>query len=125
MNETLCVATLVVGRRTYACEKTAGHLHFHSCEQFAWDDDQRFMTMAEVARRYPRLMAAVKYAIIGNRSEARSAIEGYINGYGGSEAVMHYGGPLKCIEGGIRSRHFLRKTYDGYLTQYVGRSEAA
>jgi hypothetical protein len=125
MEDTLCGDTLVVGRRTYVCTQKAGHRHLHISPQFAWDGDSRFMAMDEIARRYPRLLAAVKWALIGTASEARSAIEGYVNGYGGSEAVMHYGGPLKCIQGGIRGRHFLRTTYDGYLTQYVGRQQAA
>lgn len=118
----LCAASLRIGRRTYRCDRQShGARDMHiAYGRYAWNDDQQFIALEEVQQRWPRLLAAIQWAIIGTTSEARSAIEGYVNGHGGgSEAVMHYGGPLAAIRGGIRGRHALRKLYSDYISRYV------
>lgn len=126
MNE-LCNASIVVRRRRYVCTQTAGHTFaYHVCNgRASWssDGEQFFLAPEEVIRRYPRLLASVKWCIIGTNSEARSAIEGYINGYGGSEAVQHFGGCHAAVRGGIRARHALRKLYPGYLNHLLPPAE--
>lgn len=62
-------------------------------------------------RELPRLTHCLQWQGILTRNEARSAINAHRAGdhrYGGSEAVVHYGGATTLIQDAIRNRHTVR-----------------
>ena len=119
----ICTATRTIGRRTYSCDlPVRGHNphDYHVASgQCAWQGERVWIANDLLRWRYPRLLAAIQYAILGTKSEAASAIEGFVNGYGGSEAVQHYGGPLEAIRGALRCRHAIRQFYPEFLSRYT------
>lgn len=62
----------------------------------------------------PRLVALIKWQGILSNREALSAIRAHAEGdgrWGGSEAVVHYGGATKLIQDAFRNRHAIRKVF--------------
>lgn len=70
------------------------------------------MTLEDVARRWPRLLRAMRWAGPLTEPEAACAVLCY-KGFGlidsGSEALSHLGRNLQAIRGGINGRHRARK----------------
>lgn len=116
-----CASTIALWKKAYRCvvEGQPQHRVHYVPDVAGWQDHRIWVDRRALRARYPRLLAAVQWAIIGTESEAASALEGYRNAHGGSEAVQHYGGPRAAIAGGIRGRHFLRQYHPQYLTRYV------
>jgi hypothetical protein len=67
------------------------------------------MTLDDIARRYPLLIRAMRWAAILTDGEAVSAIHLHQMGdrYAG-EAVNHFGGIPAVFETALRCRHFVR-----------------
>lgn len=65
-------------------------------------------------RTYPRLTAALRDRCLLTTTEAESAIKAVAAGArnGGSEAVMHFGGPETCVRHAFRQR-FVARRYSG------------
>jgi len=60
----------------------------------------------------PRLIRAIQRQAILSASEARSAVTAHRQNdgrYGGSEAVVHYGGATRVIKDAIRNREHARR----------------
>lgn len=116
-----CPSTVVLWSKQHRCSLEHNHAAlFHYKPKFgSWQQDRIWLDRGVLRGRYPRLLAAVQYAIIGTEAEALTAIEGHRNGHGGSEAVQHYGGPRAAIAGGIRCRRFLREHHPEYLRRYL------
>lgn len=60
-----------------------------------------------MGREYSRLIRALQAQCILSKNEARSAIIAHRQNdgrWGGSEAVVHYGGATKCLQDAIRCR---------------------
>jgi hypothetical protein len=75
-----------------------------------------------LAKRYPRLIQAMKWVAILCDTEAKAGLRDYVFArdgvydqdlirWGGGEAVVHFGGPLEVITSAIRSRHVARRAY--------------
>lgn len=68
------------------------------------------------ALRLRRLIEAMAWQGILSSSEAVSAIEAQRRGderFGGSEAVVHYGGSKRVIGDAFRNRHIMRQAREG------------
>lgn len=73
--------------------------------------------------RHPRLIRAMQWQGCLSTTEALSAIHAHRNGdgrYGGSEAIVHYGGATKLISDAIRNRRFARKLSPDVPFQALG-----
>lgn len=69
----------------------------------------------EIIQKYPRLVRALQRQCLLSRNEAGSAIVAHRQGdgrWGGSEAVVHYGGATKCLRDAIRNRHLHNQQVD-------------
>lgn len=77
------------------------------------------MTQPETLRhKYPRLFACMAWQAILSPNEAASAIIAHRQGdgrWGGSEAVVHYGGATKIIQDSFRHRHIVRELNGGTI----------
>lgn len=68
--------------------------------------ERSYLTHEETARRYPRLLRAMRWAACLADLEAQSAIIMHRAGHDcAGEAVNHFGGCLKVIRAGIRCRN--------------------
>ncbi len=75
-------------------------------------DCRLYLTHEAVAKAYPRLIKALRFACILTESEAESCLQGYLttgSRYIGSEAVAHIGGSLAAIQHAIRCRKLVRR----------------
>lgn len=78
------------------------------------DQCRLYPSHEQVAKTYPYLMRALRWACILSHGEASGAVQGYITTgpfYMGSEAVSHVGGSLAAIRHAIRCRHKVRQEY--------------
>lgn len=66
------------------------------------------MKTSQLATRYPRLLKSIKWAAILCDGEALGCLAGHLAGWGGGEAVQHFGGTTAVIRAGIRCRHYVR-----------------
>lgn len=72
-----------------------------------------YPTDIEVRSRYPRLLGAMRESCLLTRTEAESALIGFIaNGSSdyGSEAVSRIGGSREAIRHAIARRHYVRRS---------------
>ena len=72
---------------------------------------KRHLSADECAKRYPRLLRAMKWAACLSETEASATLRDLRNGnarYGGGEAVSHFGGPLAVLQAAKRCRHNTR-----------------
>lgn len=75
-------------------------------------DCRLYLSHEAVAKAYPRLVKALRFACILTQSEAESCLQGYLttgSSYIGSEAVAHVGGALAAIRHAIRCRKLIRR----------------
>jgi hypothetical protein len=69
-----------------------------------------YLPHEDIAARFPRLLAAMRWAACLNSTEAASCLQMHIAGHEfAGEAVNHYGGCLRVIRGAIRCRHAARR----------------
>jgi len=68
--------------------------------------NRHYITHEEAARRFPRLLRAMRWASILSSTEAQSCIIMHMAGHEwAGEAVNHAGGCKHVIRHGIRCRH--------------------
>ena len=67
------------------------------------------MQYEEIERRYPLLIAAMKWAAILSTTEAVDCIRALREQRGSGEAVSHFGGPLAVFKGAMRCRKWARE----------------
>ncbi len=91
----------------YMGNSTKGRLEFRQL-----DDCRLYLSHEAVAKGYPRLIKALRFACILTQSEAESCLQGYLttgSRYIGSEAVAHVGGSLAAIQHAIRCRKLVQR----------------
>jgi hypothetical protein len=62
------------------------------------------MTYPEIERRYPLLIASMKWAAILTTTEAADCIRALQENRGSGEAVSHFGGPVEVFKAALRCR---------------------
>lgn len=62
------------------------------------------MTYPEIERRYPLLIASMKWAAILTTTEAADCIRALQENRGSGEAVSHFGGPREVFKAALRCR---------------------
>lgn len=67
------------------------------------------MQYEEIERRYPLLIAAMKWAAILSTTEAVDCIRALQEQRGSGEAVTHFGGPVAVFNGAMRCRKWARQ----------------
>lgn len=67
----------------------------------------------EIERRYPLLIAAMKWAAILSTTEAVDCIKAIQEERGSGEAVQHFGGPVAVFEGAMRCRKWAKQLRQG------------
>ena len=67
------------------------------------------MPYEEIERRYPLLIAAMKWAAILCTTEAADCIRAIQEHRGSGEAVQHFGGPVAVFQGAMRCRKWARE----------------
>ena len=68
--------------------------------------NRQYITHEEAARRFPRLLRAMRWVACLNSTEAQSAIIMHLAGHEfAGEAVNHFGGCRKVIRHAIRCRN--------------------
>jgi hypothetical protein len=63
----------------------------------------------EIERRYPLLIAAMKWAAILSTTEAVDCIKAIQEERGSGEAVQHFGGPVAVFKGAMRCRKWAKE----------------
>jgi hypothetical protein len=69
----------------------------------------------EIERRYPLLIAAMKWAAILSTTEAVDCIKAIQEERLSGEAVQHFGGPLAVFQGAMRCRKWARELRQGKM----------
>ena len=67
------------------------------------------MTYEEIERRYPLLIAAMKWAAILSTTEAVDCIRAIRERRGSGEAVSHFGGPVAVFKGAMRCKKWAKQ----------------
>ena len=67
------------------------------------------MTYEEIQRRYPLLIAAMKWAAILSTTEAVDCIRAIRERRGSGEAVSHFGGPVAVFKGAMRCKKWAKQ----------------
>lgn len=67
------------------------------------------MDYDEIERRYPLLIAAMKWAAILCTTEAVDCIRAIKEHRGSGEAVSHFGGPIAVFKGAMRCKKWARQ----------------
>ena len=74
------------------------------------------LTSEQIGQRWPRLLAACRWAAILSAGEATSMLQVWPcyrgkdgERFAGGEAVCHFGGPRRVLHAAIRSRHVVAK----------------
>lgn len=67
----------------------------------------------EIERRYPLLIAAMKWAAILSTTEAVDCIKAIQEERDSGEAVQHFGGPVAVFHGAMRCRKWAKQLRQG------------